>query len=311
MKANRASRDTDRSDAGGAEVIGAIILFGIFVATLAILNLTAVPQGGKNAEQTHQADVLDRLNGLQASAEGIALPATVGASVSQSVKLAPSQEAGHDFMSFFLATPGTAAGELSFVANSGGVSLSHTSGGATVYDIGSATAFLPLGRVFFDPHSLFAAPATDTLTDGAVITSQGGAETIRFAPPVTVKIANGGTNVTVLTRVLNGTSVDIGGTTAVRVSLAAESVALNAPASNNADTTTFKIETANPTAWSSYLTATSSAAGLASGTQFTVTSGPATDGSGLTVVTWSVNGLGGSNDIRLTSGLAIFRVGLS
>jgi hypothetical protein len=62
MKANRAFRSRDEE--AGAEVVGALVLFGIFVATIAFLNATAVPQAAGAAEQEHYQHVFTTINTL-------------------------------------------------------------------------------------------------------------------------------------------------------------------------------------------------------------------------------------------------------
>ncbi|MHB8605610.1 MAG: hypothetical protein ACYDCK_10190 [Thermoplasmatota archaeon] len=303
--------NADRRDAAASEVVGAIILFAIFIGTLAILNLTAVPNAGKNAEQQHAGAVLTDLNGLQASGEGIAVPSAVGAGVARSIALAPAAPPGGDMMSFFLATPATAAGELSFVADYGNLTLTHTAGAATVTDIGNAAVRFPIGRILFDPHNYFASPGTDVLENGAVLTTAPGSETLRFAPSISVKVAGATTDVTVLARVLNGSSLDIGGTTSVRVAFTTESASISAPVAPNAGRVVLRLETSFGPAWSDYFNATSTSAGLVYGAGFTTTLARGAAPGGLDVVTWTIDGTGSGTDIRLTSGLSVFRVGLT
>ena len=310
MKANRAFRE--RPDEAGAETIGAIILFGIFVGVIAMMNLTAVPAAGLAAEEAHHQEVLEALGGLQAEAEAAGLPGNVGATVGRAVPLGPDQDPGQDFMSFFLATPARATGQLDFTPNYGSITLSHTrvAPPGTVYDIGNAGAGFPLGRITFDPHPVFRQEGVVHLENGGLVTTHGATGSMRFAPPVTVSVAGGTTLVTVKARALNGTAIDVGGTSSLRVTLETQAATLNAPLTNNADQAVLKLETAHGPAWGAFLNQTSSAGGLATG-QFTTHVSMGTGPGGLDVVTWTVLGAGTGNDIRLTSGIAVYGVTVS
>ena len=309
MKANRSFRAQDEA---GAETIGALILFGIFVAVIAVMNVTAVPAAGLAAEETHHARVVEALGALQAEAEAAGLPGNVGATVGRALALGPEQDAGGDFMSFFLATPARATGQLSFTPHYGSITLSHTRAAppGTVYDIGSATAGFPLGRITFDPHPVFRAPGTVQLENGGLVLASEAGETMRFAPPVTVSVAGGTTHVTVKARALNGTDADVGGTAPVRVALQTEAATLNAPVSNNADQVVLKLETGHGPAWGAFLNETSTTGGLSAG-QFTTHVSMGTASGGLDAVTWTVLGTGSGNDVRLSSGIAVYGVKVS
>jgi len=168
MKANRKFRD----DVAGAEVVSAIILFGLFVTVLAFLNVTSVPASGLAAEESHQTQVLASLNTLQTDAESAALPGSAGATIARSVDLAPSRTAGSDFFSFFLAQPAQASGELTFVANYGNITISHwKQGSGQIFDVGSATSAFPMGRLTFNPHPVFKQEGLMQLEDGALVTT--------------------------------------------------------------------------------------------------------------------------------------------
>jgi hypothetical protein len=295
------------SDGAAAEIVGALILFGIFVATIAILNVTAVPQSGASAEANHNADVLQTLNNLQASEESIAQPTSVGAVASAAVQLSPTLTPGRDFMSYFLATPAAAPGEIRFEGAYGNLTLSHTiaGGSAPIVDVGSLSGPLPTGRFVFDPHPIFTTPITEALEDGAVLTTDTSSQTVRFAPPISVKVASGSTAISVLARVYNGTGGDFGGTTTVRVALTTQVATLTNPTTNDANGVTLRLETSYGSAWGAWLNATSVAAGLPSYT--TTVTHPAGK---LDVVTWTVTS-GATNGIRLTSGLAVYGVTMS
>lgn len=309
MKANRAARD----DVAGAETVGALIMFGIFVGTLAYLNVTAVPQAGLENEERHFIDTLAALNALQASAEAAALPGGVGTSVSQAVSLGPTTTSGSDFFGFFIATPAQAAGELAYNGSYGSIRVYHTvdGSGTPIYDAGSAASGVPIGQITFDPHPNFRHSGVISLENGALITTDGESETLRYAPPVSVGQSSGITQVSIKTRILNGTSGVIGGTGAARISLATEATTLTAPTTANADSVTLRIETRHGNAWGSYLNATATGVGLASGVGYTtlVQKGAAT--TGLDIVTWTINGAGTGNDVRLTTGFSIMGVVLS
>lgn len=311
MKANRAFLRM-RDETAGAETVGAIILFGIFVAVIAIMNITSVPAAGLAAEETHYAKTLETLGGLQAEAEAAGLPGNVGATVGRAFSLGPERDVGQDFMSFFLATPAQAAGQLSFTPNYGAITLTHTRAAppGTVYDIGSAGAGFPMGRLTFDPHPVFRQEGAVQLESGALVTTTSSTETLRFTPPVTLSVASGTTYVTVKARALNGTDFDVGGTAAVRLALETEAATLGAPASNNADQLTLRIETAHGRAWGAFLNKTATDGGL-SGAQFSTTVSMGTAPGGLDLVTWNVLGTGTGNDIRLVSGIAVYRVTVS
>lgn len=309
MKANRAARARP-DDVAGAEIIGALILFAIFVATIALLNVTAVPSSGLSAEEDHYESTLNALNGLQAEAEGAS---DVGATVGRSIELAPSRNVGQDFFSFFLATPARASGELSFEPDYGNLSVVHHRNGnpADFYDLGSATERLPLGRMSFDPHPIFRDAGIVQLENGGVITTNAaGVGSMRFDPPISVSIQGSTTMVTIQARLLNGTGVSLGGTAPVRLGFRTEAATLSTPASNNAKDFTFHVETDHGSAWGEYLNISSAAAGLTAGTQSYVGvvmgSGAAADH-----VTWIVNGTASGNDILLTTGVAVYDVTVS
>ena len=309
MKACHPARD----DAAGAETVGALILFGIFVATLAYLNVTAVPQAGLENEERHFTETLASLNALQASAEAATLPGGVGTSVSQAISLGPTITSGSDFFGHLIATPAQAAGELTYNASYGNIRVYHTVDGsaALIYDAGSAASGVPLGQIAFDPHPNFRRDGIVSLENGALITTDGESETLRYAPPVSVSQSAGISQVTIKTRILNGTSGVIGGTGAARISLATEATTLTAPTAPNADSVTMRVETRHGNAWGDYLNTTSAAAGMVSGVGYvTLVENGAAPG-GLDVVTWTFRGIGAGNDVRLTTGLSIMRVVLS
>lgn len=302
MKANRRARN----DAAGAEIIGALILFGIFVAVIAILNVTAVPNAGLAAEEEHFETTLSKLNGLQAEAEGAT---EAGSTVATSIELAPDRTVGQDFFSFFLASPARASGELTFEPDYGNLTIYHYKNGNpnAFYDLGAADKRLPVGRITFDQHPNFRGEGVVRLENGGVVATNGPLSAMRFDPPVSVSVAGGTTNVRVLARVLNGTGTSFGGTAPVRIGLATEASTLTSPASNNAHNATLRLETDHGSAWGELLNRTSQAAGLAAGTQYHV----AVDvgaGSLPDVVKWVVNGTGTGNDVRLTSGISVYQV---
>lgn len=296
-----------QDEAAGAQTVGALILFGLFVTVIALLNVTSVPEGGRAAEEAHHARVVEALGGLQAEAEA----AAPGAAVSRTLPLSPPRPAGQDFFSFFLADPAQAAGELSFEADHGNVTLSHTRAGegTPVFDVGSADARFPLGRLTFDPHPAFRPAGVLRLEGGALVAATPEGATLRHAPGVSVRVAEGTTHVTVLVRVLNGTSADLGGTSTTRVTLATEAATLASPLAGNADRVALRLETEHGTAWGAWLNATATEGGLAPG-QFTTTVRRGAGQDGLDVVAWTVEGTGSGNDVRLTSGLTVHRVTL-
>ena len=301
------------NDKAGAEVVGALLLFGIFVGTIAFLNVTAVPQAGLANEEGHFLDTVAALNALQASAEAAALPGGAGTTVSQAVVLGPPQGEGSDFFSFFVATPAKASGELLHNTSYGSVTLSHREAGTSgaIYDVGSASTELPLGAIVFDPNGIFRGEGVVSIENGALITTEGTSQTLRYAPPISASSSDGITHVTIKTRILNGTSTSLGGTGPARLSLTTEATTLNAPDEANAQEVTLRLETAYGSAWGSYLNETASSGGLETG-EFTTLVSQGTGTDGLDVVTWTVTGPPGTgNDIRLTTGLAILGVELS
>lgn len=305
-------RGRDRADLAGAETIGAILLFGVFVATIAALNVTAVPDAGLAAEQEHHTRALDAFNGLQADAETIAAPGSQGATVARSLPLAPEADTGRDFFSFFLARPAKAAGEVAFVADYGNLTVSHRVAGqaATVYDVGGPASRVPVGRLAFDPHPMFRNAGIVQLEQGAVVVTDLAGESVRHSPAVSVTMTGTTTHVSVLGRVLNGTDATLGGTGALRLRLVAESATVASPAHPNAESVTLRLETAHGRAWGDELNATSSRAGLVAGTGYETTVSRGAAPGGLDVVAWTVHGVGDGNDVRLTTGLAIFEVKL-
>lgn len=315
MKANRRFRTRFQTDDdGGPEIVGAIILFGIFVGVIAFLNATAVPNAGLAAEQEHYDKVLSDLNTLQSQAEVASIPGSIGATIAQSVALGPSHESAKDFFSYFLAEPALASGELALTANHGNVTLTHHHSGSPnpITDLGSTTAQFPYGKLSFDPHPIFRQPTQVQLELGGLLATSGDGENMRYAPPITVSTSGGDTFVTINIRVLNGTDFDVGGVAPVRLSLATEAATLASTSAPNARDATLRIETQFGPAWGRYLNSTSETAGLTAGTGF-VTTVVGGQGAALDVVTWTVYGLSGgnSNDVRLTTGLAIFRVSAS
>lgn len=298
------------ADMAGAETIGAIILFGLFVATIAALNVTAVPDAGLAAEQEHHMRALEAFNGLQADAETIAAPGAQGATVARSIPLSPEQSAGQDFFSFFLARPARAAGEVLFVADYGNLTVSHRVAGetATVYDIGGPAARVPLGKITFDPNPVFRNAGVVQLEQGGVIATDLAGESLRHAPPVSVSVTGTTTHVSILGRVLNGTDATFGGTGSLRMRLATESASVVSPAQANAESVTLRLETAHGRAWGDELNATATRAGLAAGAGYQTTVARGAAPGGLDIVTWTVHGVGTGNDVRLTTGLAIYEV---
>lgn len=307
MKASRAARARN-DEAAGAETVGALILFGLFVTVIALLNVTSVPSAGLAAEEAHHEKVLDALGGLQAEAEAASLPTSVGATVGRAVPLAPERSSGSDFFSLFLAQPAQAAGQLTFDEDYGNVTLSHTRQGnpSTLYDVGTPTARFPLGRLTFDPHPIFRQQGVVDLENGAVATTTSTSETLRHAPPITLSVQGGITQLTLKVRVLNGSAADVGGTAGVRVGLETEAATLTSPINPNANQVVLRLETEHGRAWGAFLNKTATEGGLTAG-QFTTTVQRGAGEGGLDVVTWTVDGTtgGASNDIRLTSGLAI------
>lgn len=309
------SRLPARDETAGAETVGALILFGIFVGMIAFLNVTAVPQSGLAAEEEHFLGTISDLNALQSSTEAAALPGGVGTTVSQAILLGPRQAPGSDFFSFFMATPAKASGELVHNARYGSVTVHHDEAVAgRVYDVGNATGGLPMGQLLFDPHPVFRNAGVVSLENGGLVTTDGGSQTLRYAPPITVGTSGGTTYVTIKTRILNGTPESIGGGGPARISLSTEATTLSTPPAENAMSVTMRIETRYGTAWGSYLNATARSGGLSDATlppQFATTVARGEGVDGLDVVTWTVDGRGAGNDIRLTTGLAILGVGLS
>lgn len=305
MKANRRAR---RDELAGAEVIGALILFAIFVAVIALLNVTAVPNAGLAAEEQHYEATLSHLNGLQAEAESAT---AAGATVARSIELAPERSVGQDFFSFFLASPARSSGELLFEPDYGNLSVLHYRQGVPTayYDLGAADERLPIGRIVFDPHSNFRGEGLVQLENGAVVTTSGATSSMRFDPPVAVSVAGDTTSVRILGRVLNGTGVSLGGTAPARIGLMTEASTLTSPNSNNAQNATIRIETRHGEAWGELLNRTSLGAGLTANTQFHVAvqrgAGEQAD-----VVTWIVNGTATGNDVRLSTGISVYRVTL-
>lgn len=309
MKANRAAR-SGREDDASAQVIGALILFGLFVTTIAFLNVYAVPRSGLAAETEHYDRVAAAMSGLQAEAEAAALPSTIGASVARSLDLAPAPVVAKDFISFFMASPARSAGEIRFDPSYGSIRLNHSAYNSTtpstptnVTDVGNATVAFPIGRLVFDPHSNFRGATTLAWENGGIVETGASTPAMRFAPPITLardpadpsaRIA-----LAIHTRVLNGSSFDVGGGAPVRVQLVTEAATLTTPATPNAESVTLRIETENAAAWDAYLR------DLCEG----VTTCSLTTTQSL--VEWTVEGplaSGAGNDISLSVGLAIFRV---
>lgn len=309
MKANRAAR---QDEVAGAETVGALILFGLFVTVIALLNVTAVPDAGLAAEEAHHLKVLDALSGLQSEAEAASLPTSVGATVGRSLPLGPERGGGHDFFSLFLATPVQAAGQLTFEPSYGNVTLSHTRQGVpgTLYDVGTPSARFPVGRLSFDPHPQFRQEGVVDLEMGGVVTTTAGSASMRYAPAVTVEVQGSLTLVTVKVRVLNGSASSLGGTAPVRVGLETQAATLVSPVSPNADRVVLRLETEHGSAWGAFLNRTSTEGGL-SAAQFSTVVATGAGTGGLDLLTWTVEGTGSGNDIRLASGIGILGVRLS
>lgn len=310
MKANRAAREQE----GGAEIVGAMLLFGLFVTVIALLNVTSVPAAGLAAEEEHFDRTLSNLNALQTEAEVAGIPSSVGATVARAIDLAPARQTPRDFMSFFLATPAQASGELRLQVDYGNLTVTHLRGGSPtpIVDLGNPAAPFPYGRLTFDPHPVFRGEGRVGLENGGLITTTSTSETMRFSPPITVSVSGDSTLVGIRARVLNGTDTDIGGVAPVRIALVTEEATLSAPVANNARSTTLRLETDHGSAWGAFLNATSNDAGLVQGAtyQTTVVKG---SGGALDVVTWTVEGLHADarNDVRLTTGLAVYGVAVS
>lgn len=301
------------AEGAASGTIGAILLFGVLVTTLALLNITAVPDAGRAAEDEHRDEVLGAMSGLQSDAEAAALPGGTGASVSRTFPLSPPRDAGQDFFSFFMAQPARASGQIAFDVEYGNVRLTHLRDGSatTFVDVGSLTEPFPIGRLHFDPHPIFRAPGVVALENGGVVATEGSSELMRHDPPILVDVASGTTHVLVKVRVLNGTSESVGGSSSLRASLTTEASVLNVPPANNARSATLVLETAYGSAWGAFLNETSDDAGLGVGTGYTTAVSLGTGGQGLDVVTWTVEGTGSGNDLRLGYGVAVYRVKLS
>lgn len=294
-------------DEAGAETVGALVLFGLFVTVVAVLNVTAVPSAGLAAEDAHHARVLDALAGLQGEAEAGSKPGSVGATASRALPLGPERAAAGGFLGFFVAKPVQATGQITFEPGYGNLTLSHTRHGesAILYDLGSPTARFPLGRIVFDPHAQFREAGALSLENGALVAATpGGGATLRHAPPVSVTTSGGVTHVSVMARVLNGTSADAGGTSLVRLGLATEAATLSSPVAPNADRVVLRMETHHGAAWADHFHTISQAAGLADGAHYSVLVVHDAAEGGLDVVSWAVQGSGAGNDVRLTHGFA-------
>lgn len=321
MRANAKAR----ADDAGAEIIGALILFAIFVATIAILNVTAVPNSGLAAEEEHYESVLSDLNGLQAEAEAAVSP---GATVARSLELAPERSVAQDFFSFFLAAPARSSGELTFEPDYGDLSVSHTrdTGGGPVVtynDLSGPGEELPLGRLVFDPHSNFRGEGRIELENGGVVSIDGSAGSMRFDPPIRLSTTGGTTLVTVQARVLNGTPVSLGGLAPVRLGFVTEASTLTESATPNANDVEVVLKTLHGDAWSEYLDRISDAA-LCSAADVTAALPGCTvaqyelvlvEGAGgaLDTLTWTIHGKAtdDSDDIRLATGISVQRVVIS
>lgn len=298
---------TRRDDLAGAQTIGAVILFGLFVTVIAVLNVTAVPDAGRAAEDAHHARALDVLGGLQAEAEG----APEGATASRVLPLAPERDAGGGFLSFFLAKPAQATGQVTFEAGYGNVTLSHTRTGTPgrIHDAGGESVRLPLGRVTFDPHALFREPEVARLEGGALVVATPASERIAHAPAITLSVEGGVTDVAVNMRLLTGEAADVGGAAGVRLALTTEALTRTAPHAPNADQAVLRLETAHGRAWGAFLNETATEGGLAAG-RFTTSVLRGAGQGGLDIVTWTVNGTGSGNDVRLTTGVTLQRARL-
>lgn len=311
------ARRTDEQ--AGAETVGALILFGIFVMTIAFLNLTAVPQAGLAAEEEHVRRLLDDMNALQVEAEAAALPESEGATVGASLPLSPDRSVGSDFFSYFLADPARAAGEVTFVQDYGNLTLTHHQGmGPVRVDIGSPSAQFPMGRLRLDPHSIYRSDGVLQLENGALVTTDGGSGTLRFSPPVTARNDSGTILLTVKARILNGTDASVGGASIVRVGLITEAATLVSTSAPNARNATLRLETEHGAAWASFLADVAEGVGLMPwtagpevGYELVLQEGAAPGG--LDVVTWRVFGASGAaaNDIALSYGVGIYTVTLS
>jgi hypothetical protein len=306
VKANRSFR-ARAGDAAGAEVVGSLVLFGIFVATIAFLNMSAVPAAGRSAEEEHYGRVVASLNGLQTEAETAGLPGSAGATVARSIEMGPESSSPKDFFSFFMATPVRASGEISFAAGYGNVTVTHATASGTVVDVGNQSAAFPYGRLTFDPHPVFREQGILQLENGGIVATGSAAPSMRFAPPILVTpLSATETAVAIHVRAFNGSSFDIGGVAPVRVQLVTEAATLSSPSSPNAQSVTFRIETDHGPAWGSHLNSTTTLAGFTPNTVVSMGTGEG----GLDVVTWTFAGTnaGAGNDIRLTTGLAIYRL---
>lgn len=296
-------------DAAASETIAAIILFGLFVTTITVLNVTAVPKAGLAQEEELHQRVLDAMNAIQADAEAAGAPSGTGTTVARSIPLSPSRRVGEDFMSYFTAEPARAAGQIVFQADYANVHLSHYVDGSVtrIMDAGSLTSRLPLGRVTFDPHPVFRHEGVVRLEGGAVITTDSDAETIRFAPPFSVSQNDGVTTVTAKIRLLTGTDVSASGLTSARASLLTLTATLTVPPAANAERVILVVETEHGRAWAEHLDGACDEAGLddAECDAVLVVDGGAGD---LDEVTWTVLGTGSGNDVRLVSGVAAYEV---
>jgi hypothetical protein len=303
------------NDKAGAEVVGALILFGVFVATIAILNVTAVPNAGRATEHEHYEQTLAALNALQAEAETAGLPGAVGSTVARSIDLAPPRSVGQDFFSYFMATPARASGELTFEPDYGNILVQHTKAGSgtQLNDVGAPGEEFPVGKLTFDPHPIFGEPSLVQLENAGVVTGESGAAAMRFDPPISVVYDADTqiTNVSIKVRVLAGDSFSIGGIAPVRATLRTEAATLQSPVNPNAATATMTLETEHGVAWQEFLERASAPLDAAGVDRYDVVLEEDVDGD-VDRVTWTILGEADTgNDIRLATALAIYDVSVS
>lgn len=313
MKANARARA--RPDEAGAEVVGAMLIFGIFIGSIALLNVTAVPRAGLAAEEAHFSEVLNELGSLQSAAEVTAFPGAVGSTASRAFELSPTYRPGQDFFSFFVASPAKAVGEVTFDPDYGNVRVYHYRDGVAgpLVDVGSFTTPLPFGRLGFDQHPEFREPGVLSAEMGGVVTTSGTSETMRFAPPISVGVKDGTTNVTIKVRLLNGTAETVGGSAAVRTTMESRASTLLTPPVASVNRVVLYLETQHGHAWGTFLNRTAEAGGLSptpatDATGYTTTVSVGTAPGGLDQVTWIVKGTnaGSADDVRFTRGFTAF-----
>lgn len=191
-------------DRGASTVIGAILVLAILGGAILYVNAFHVPRQGETMESDARAVARASMLELQGELTSNQAPFVA------SVPLAP--EGGRPpLLAGIILTPTRAPGALTFAATGTTLTLSHLtdapSGGVPagdptrvaeqgkmrVYDLGSASAGVPLGAIGASIGGTYLAPASYRLEGGALLATRANASSLVASPTWSATSAGSGT----------------------------------------------------------------------------------------------------------------------